>query len=68
MEQPRCDRCGSTHPLEYLTVDRETRDYLCPSCYNRNRSMKEDSEITSALLFIIAIIIGAGIFCIWACI
>ena len=66
MKPHRCDRCGDTHPLEYLTVDRETRDYLCPSCYSKNRLSKEDSDITSALFFIIAVIVVAGAFCLWA--
>lgn len=66
MKQPKCDSCGDTHPLEYLTVDRETSNYLCPSCYSKNKSRNEDSEITSALLFVIVIIIVAVIFCSWA--
>lgn len=66
MKQPKCDRCGDTHPLEYLTIDRETKDYLCPSCYSKNKSTKEDCEITSAILFIIAVIIVIVIFCPWA--
>ena len=66
MKQPKCANCGSSYPLEYLTIDRETRDYLCPSCYSKNRVSKEDSDITSALFFIIAVIVVAGAFCLWA--
>ena len=62
MKQPKCANCGDTRPLKYLTIDRETREYLCPSCYSKSRLRNENAGITAAVTFIVIVIIIACVF------
>jgi hypothetical protein len=47
-----CDNCRKAHPSEYLMLDTETGDYLCPTCY-RNKMFKKERDNNSIAYFII---------------
>ena len=58
----KCDNCEKVHPLKYLMVDIETKDYLCPTCY-RNKRAKEEQDNNTLIYLVIGILLLILFFC-----